>query len=40
MDSNILGPLIAAIMGSLFTWILAYGTEYYRFNKKKRKEFM
>lgn len=36
MDSTILGPVIAAIMGSLFTWILAYGTEYYRFNNKKK----
>lgn len=36
MDSTILGPIIAAIMGSLFTWILAYGTEFYRFNKKKK----
>lgn len=36
MDSNILGPVIAAIMGSLFTWILANGTEYHRFNKKKK----
>ena len=36
MDSTILGPVLAAIMGSLFTWILAYGTEYYRFNNKKK----
>lgn len=36
MNSTILGPIIAAIMGSLFTWILAYGTEYYKFNKKKK----
>lgn len=36
MYSTILGPVIAAIMGSLFTWILAYGTEFYRFNKKKK----
>ena len=36
MYSTILGPIIAAIMGSLFTWILAYGTEFYRFNKKKK----
>ena len=36
MDSTILGPVLAAIMGSLFTWILAYGTEYHRFNNKKK----
>lgn len=36
MDPTIFGPIIAAIMGSLFTWILAYETEYYRFNKKKK----
>ena len=39
INSNISGPLIGAIIGSAFTWILAHGTEFYRFNKK-RKEFM
>lgn len=36
INSNILGPLIGAVIGSLFAWILGYGTEYYRFNKKKK----
>ena len=36
INSNILEPLIGAIIGSSFTWILAHGTEFYRFNKKKK----
>ena len=36
INSNISGPLIGAIIGSAFTWILAHGTEFYRFNKKKK----
>ena len=36
INSSILGPLIGAIIGSAFTWILAHGTEFYRFNKKKK----
>lgn len=33
---SISGPLIGAIIGSAFTWILAHGTEFYRFTKKKK----
>lgn len=34
---SISGPLIGAIIGSAFTWILAHGTEFYRFTKKKER---
>ena len=36
IDPNISGPLIGAIIGSSFTWILAHGTGFYRFTKKKK----
>lgn len=36
MGPSISGPLIGAIIGSAFTWILAHGTEFYRFTKKKK----
>lgn len=37
---SISGPLIGAIIGSAFTWILAHGTEFYRFTKKKKEIYV
>ncbi|MEE0024972.1 hypothetical protein [Methanobrevibacter sp.] len=35
-NDNIMSALIGALIGSLFTWLLAYITEKYRFNKRKK----
>lgn len=36
INDNIMSALIGAFIGSLLTWILAYITEKYRFNKRKK----
>lgn len=40
IDSNISGPLIGALIASLSAWVLAYASEHYKFNKKKKGTYV